>query len=53
MMIGLYSELAFKHIVKIREEISQLGIGSSSAEMRSFRDIIKKSDQFQYAYYKV
>ena len=45
MMIGLYSELARNHIVKIREEISQLGIGSSSAEMRSFRDIIKKSDQ--------
>ena len=43
--IGLYSELARKHIVKIREEISEAGIGSSKMEMRSFRDIIIKSNQ--------
>mgnify|MGYP001354857421 CR=1 FL=1 len=45
MRIGLYSELARHNIAKIREEISQTGIGSSDAEMRSFRNIIKKSDK--------
>ena len=36
MKIGLYSELARQNIVKIREEISQLGLHTSDAEMRSF-----------------
>tara|TARA_B100001059_G_C17695331_1_gene507165 strand:+ start:46 stop:843 length:798 start_codon:yes stop_codon:yes gene_type:complete len=45
MKIGLYSELARKHIVKIREEIGQTGIGSSNAEIRSFRDILIKSEE--------
>ena len=49
MKIGLYSELARQNIVKIREEISQKGIGSSNAEMRSFRDMIIELDK---AYYK-
>ena len=49
MKIGLYSELARQNVVKIREEISQKSIGSSDTEMRSFRDMIKKSDK---AYYK-
>ena len=49
MKIGLYSELARQNIVKIREEISQRGIGSSNAEMKSFRDMIIESDK---AYYK-
>jgi tetratricopeptide (TPR) repeat protein len=44
MKIGLYSELARQHIVKIREEIRQTGIGSSNAEMRSFRETIIRSD---------
>jgi SAM-dependent methyltransferase len=44
MKIGLYSELARQHIVKIRQEIRELGIRSSNAEMRSFRDMIMKSD---------
>ena len=44
MNIGLYSELARQHIVMIRDEISKRGTGSSNAEMRSFRDIIIKSD---------
>ena len=38
MEIGLYSELGRQHIVKIREEIKSLGIGSSDAEMRSVRN---------------
>lgn len=40
MKIGLYSELARKQIVEIRNEISRLGIGSSDAEMRSFRQAL-------------
>ena len=43
MMIGLYSELARQDIVKIREEISQLGLASSGEEMRSFRDMMISS----------
>lgn len=45
MKIGLYSELARQHIVEMRQEISLLGIGSSDAEMKSFRDIIMGSDK--------
>jgi SAM-dependent methyltransferase len=45
MKIGLYSELARLPIVKIRQEIRELGMGSSSAEIRSFRDMIMKSDK--------
>ena len=44
-MIGLYSELARQDIVKIRNEISELGIGSSDMEMKSFRDMIIKSEK--------
>jgi cellobiose-specific phosphotransferase system component IIA len=43
MNIGLYSELARQHIVKIKNEIKKRRIGSSNAEMRSFREGIKKS----------
>ena len=35
--IGLYSELARAHIVRIRSEIESLGIGASEAEIRKFR----------------
>ena len=45
MKIGLYSELARKHIVKMRKEISKAGLGSSNAEMRSFRNMLMKSDK--------
>ena len=48
MRIGLYSELARQNIVKIRKAISQTGIGSSDAEMRSFRDMMIKSDKKYY-----
>tara|TARA_B110001450_G_scaffold243822_1_gene255396 strand:+ start:4026 stop:6461 length:2436 start_codon:yes stop_codon:yes gene_type:complete len=45
MKIGLYSELARQHIVKIREEISQLGIESSNDAMTKFRrDIIGSNE---------
>ena len=45
MRIGLYSDLARQSIIKIREEINQLDIGSSSTEMKSFRDMIIKSEE--------
>ena len=45
MKIGLYSELARQHIVKIKKEIRNAGIGSSKAEISSFRDMIVKSDK--------
>ena len=46
MKIGLYSQLARQHIVRIREEINQSGIGSSDVAMRSFRsDVINSSEE--------
>ena len=45
MKIGLYSELARKHICKIRGEISQKRIGSSITEMKSLREFIVKSKE--------
>jgi SAM-dependent methyltransferase len=45
MRVGLYSELARQHIVKIREEISQSGIGPSDDAMKIFRrDIIGSNE---------
>ena len=45
MKIGLYSELARQHIVEVRQEISNAGIGSSNEEMKSFRTMVMNSDQ--------
>ena len=45
MKIGLYSELARQHIVKMRKEISKAGLGSSDTEMRLFRNMLMKSDK--------
>ena len=45
MRIGLYSALARRHIVKLRNEIKRSGIGSSGIEMRSFRDTVITSDK--------
>jgi SAM-dependent methyltransferase len=45
MKIGLYSELARQHIVKIRQEISKSAIGSSDLAMKSFRSSVIKSDE--------
>ena len=45
MKVGLYSELARQNIVKMRQEISKAGIGSSNEEMKSFRAMIMNSDQ--------
>ena len=45
MKIGLYSELARQHIVKIREEISQLGLKANAQDIRSFRNRLVNSDK--------
>ena len=45
MKIGLYSELARQHIVKMRKEIAQSGIGSSDIAMKSFRNSVINSDK--------
>ena len=44
MKIGLYSELARRHIVKAKREISSRGIGISANEIRNFRDFLKESE---------
>ena len=43
MKIGLYSELARKDIVTIREEIAALGLQGCEAEIRAFRHQIAQS----------
>ena len=45
MKIGLYSEIARSHIVKIKKEISTKGINSSSEAMKSFREKLKNSNK--------
>jgi tetratricopeptide (TPR) repeat protein/SAM-dependent methyltransferase len=40
MRIGLYSELARKPVVKAREKIAALGVGSTPTEIRNFRQAI-------------
>ncbi len=45
MRLGLYSDLARQHIVKIRKEIKQRGIVSSVLDMKSFRDMIIRSEK--------
>ena len=45
MKIGLYSELARQNIIKLREEILETGIGSKDYEMKSFRNMLIKSDK--------
>jgi Flp pilus assembly protein TadD/2-polyprenyl-3-methyl-5-hydroxy-6-metoxy-1,4-benzoquinol methylase len=45
MKIGLYSEMARQHIVEMRQEISNAGIGSSDTAMKLFRKTVMKSDK--------
>ena len=45
MFIGLYSELARQHIVKMREEIQLANLGSDGFSMKSFRTDVINSDQ--------
>ncbi|MFT4862954.1 MAG: tetratricopeptide (TPR) repeat protein/SAM-dependent methyltransferase [Pseudohongiellaceae bacterium] len=45
MKIGLYSELARRDVVKMREEIAQLGIEPSDVEMKKYRDNVFHSSR--------
>jgi len=45
MKIGLYSELARQNILEMRKEISNAGLVSSDADMKSFRSMLMKSDK--------
>ena len=38
MMIGLYSDLARQHIVRVRQEIIQRGVNPTRSEMIAFKD---------------
>jgi len=44
MKIGLYSELARQHIVEARKEVASLGLGTSEAEIRNFRELLRESE---------
>ena len=48
MKIGLYSELARQHIVKIRNEISSLNIFSTELAIKDFRKKMINSDDEHY-----
>ena len=43
MKIGLYSELARGPIIKAREEIASLSVGTTETEIRNFRQSLKES----------
>ena len=43
MKIGLYSELARRHIIKMREEIQQLEMGTNDVGMKTFRNEVIRS----------
>ena len=45
MRIGLYSDLARQHIVKMREEISCLNLATNDFTMKTFRQEVINSDQ--------
>ncbi len=44
MKIGLYSELARHHIVKVRKEITKLKVSTSEAGIRKFRQSLAESN---------
>ena len=48
MRIGLYSSLARKHIVQLRDEIEKSDISSSNDAMKSFRKYIVNLEQKKY-----
>jgi 2-polyprenyl-3-methyl-5-hydroxy-6-metoxy-1,4-benzoquinol methylase len=52
MKIGLYSELARRHIVKTRGEIATRGIGTSDAEIRQFRQSLVESHDEEHQLFR-
>ena len=53
MKIGLYSELARKHITAVRREVYQTGANQSDIEMKSIRDLVINSDLEHHNYVKL
>ena len=45
MKIGLYSEIGRQHILKIRNEIKSMKIGTSKIEIKNFRQYIAESNK--------
>ncbi len=45
MRIGLYSNLARQHVLRTRDEVVRLGIGSDNISMKKFRSHIIKSEE--------
>ena len=48
MKIGLYSEIARKHIINIRKEIKLSGIGSSDIDMKKYRKFLINSNHREH-----
>ena len=46
--IGLYSDLARRHVTQVREEVAALGVGASESEIRNVRHLITQSQQTQH-----
>jgi SAM-dependent methyltransferase len=44
MKIGLYSELARRHIVEVRKDIALLKVGTSGSDIRGYRQRLADSD---------
>ena len=49
LKVGLYSDLARREIIEIRKDTSQSNIGSTDAEMKSYRKVLirEKKDYFK------
>ena len=48
LKLGLYSELARKHIVETREMIKKYNIKSTILDIRKFREIVKNDNDNRY-----
>ena len=48
MKVGLYSELARRHITQVREDLASLGLPTSEAEIRQARQSLAKSRDQQH-----
>jgi hypothetical protein len=48
MKIGLYSQIAREHVMKVRQEVASLGLGTSEADMREFRKLVADSNDVNH-----
>ena len=46
--IGLYSDLARRHVTQVREEVAALGVGASESEIRNVRHLITQSQPTEH-----